>query len=35
MTIVGIVQDVRYDGLTGPVKPVIYLPFDQVPKSEL
>jgi predicted permease len=31
MTIVGIVQDVRYDGLTGTVGPAIYLPFDQVP----
>ena len=31
MTIVGIVQDVRYNGLTGNIGPAIYLPFDQVP----
>jgi ABC-type antimicrobial peptide transport system permease subunit len=31
LTIVGIVQDVRYDGLTGTVAPAIYLPLDQVP----
>jgi predicted permease len=31
MTIVGIVQDVRYGGMTGTVGPAIYLPFDQVP----
>jgi putative ABC transport system permease protein len=35
MTIVGIVQNVRYDGLTGTVKPAIYLPFDHVPQPEL
>jgi putative ABC transport system permease protein len=35
MTIVGIVQNVRYDGLTGTVKPAIYLPFDRVPQKEL
>jgi predicted lysophospholipase L1 biosynthesis ABC-type transport system permease subunit len=35
LTIVGIVQNVRYDGLTGTVKPAIYLPFDQVPQKEL
>jgi hypothetical protein len=35
MTIVGIVQNVRYDGLTGKVQPAIYLPFDQVPRKEL
>ena len=34
MTIVGIVQNVRYDGLTGPFKPAIYLPIDQTPQSE-
>jgi predicted permease len=31
VTIVGIVQDVRYDGLTGTVGLAIYLPLDQVP----
>ena len=31
MTIVGIVQNVRYGGLTGTVGPAIYLPLDQVP----
>ncbi|WP_263356950.1 ABC transporter permease [Acidicapsa ligni] len=35
ITAVGIVQDVRYDGLEADVKPVIYLPFDQVPYSEV
>jgi putative ABC transport system permease protein len=35
LTIVGIVQNVRYDGLTGTVKPAIYRPFDQVPQKEL
>lgn len=35
MTIVGVVQNVRYDGLTGTVRPAIYLPFDQVPQKEL
>jgi ABC-type antimicrobial peptide transport system permease subunit len=35
MTIVGIVQNVRYDGLTGTVQPAIYLPFDQLPQKEL
>ncbi|HEX4066728.1 MAG TPA: ABC transporter permease [Acidobacteriaceae bacterium] len=35
LTIVGIVQDVRYDGLTGGVQPAIYLPFDQTPQREL
>ena len=34
-TIVGIVENVRYDGLTGIVKPAIYLPFDQMPQKEL
>jgi putative ABC transport system permease protein len=35
LTIVGIVQDVRYGGLTGRVQPAIYLPFDQTPQGEL
>jgi predicted permease len=35
LTIVGIVQNVRYDGLTGTVRPAIYLPFDQTPQKEL
>lgn len=30
-TIVGIVQDVRYNGAEGHIEPVIYLPIDQVP----
>lgn len=33
LTIVGIVQDVRYDGLTGTVAPAIYLPIDQAPSQ--
>jgi putative ABC transport system permease protein len=33
-TIVGIVQNVRYDGLTEPFQPAIYLPFDQTPQTE-
>jgi predicted permease len=35
MTAVGIVQDVRYDGLEAGVQPVIYLPFDQAPYREV
>ncbi len=35
MTIVGIVQDVRYDGLTGTVEPAIYLTLDQMPPKNL
>jgi predicted permease len=35
LTIVGLVENVRYDGLTGTVKPAIYRPFDQVPQKEL
>jgi MacB-like periplasmic core domain len=34
-TVVGIVQDVRYDGLEADVRPVIYLPFDQAPYREV
>jgi predicted permease len=30
-TVVGVVHDVRYNGLEGSVHPAIYLPFDQVP----
>jgi len=30
-TIVGVVQDVRYNSLEGDVQPAIYLPMDQVP----
>jgi predicted permease len=32
---VGVVQDVHYDSLEADVQPVIYLPFDQVPESEV
>jgi putative ABC transport system permease protein len=35
MTIVGIVENVRYGGLTGTVEPAIYLPFDRAPQREL
>jgi predicted permease len=35
LTIVGIAQNVRYDGLTGTVQPAIYRPFDQMPQKEL
>jgi len=35
ITAVGIVQNVRYGGLEADIKPVIYLPFDQVPDSEV
>jgi predicted permease len=31
--IVGIVQDVRNDGLEAPVKPTIYVPFSQFPRA--
>ena len=34
-TAVGIVEDVRYDGLEADVRPVIYLPFDQAPYGEV
>jgi putative ABC transport system permease protein len=34
-TIVGIVQDVRYNGREGTVEPVIYLPIEQVPQVDL
>lgn len=34
-TIVGIVQDVRYNGAEGGVEPVIYLPIEQVPQVNL
>ncbi|RZU29666.1 FtsX-like permease family protein [Edaphobacter modestus] len=34
-TVVGIVQDVRYDGLEADVRPVIYLPFDRAPYHEV
>ena len=35
ITAVGIVQNVHYDGLEADIKPVIYLPFDQVPEDEV
>lgn len=34
-TIVGIVQDVRYNGREGTVEPVIYLPIEQMPQVDL
>lgn len=34
-TIVGVVQDVRYNGAEGAVEPVIYLPMEQVPQALL
>jgi predicted lysophospholipase L1 biosynthesis ABC-type transport system permease subunit len=34
-TIVGVVQDVRYNGAEGHVEPVIYLPMEQVPQWDL
>ena len=34
-TIVGVVQDVRYNGAEGHVEPVIYLPIEQVPEWDL
>ena len=33
--IVGVVEDVRYNGAEGRVEPVIYLPIEQVPQWEL
>jgi predicted permease len=35
ITAVGIVENVHYDGLETEIQPVIYLPFDQVPYSEV
>ncbi len=35
ITAVGVVHDVRYGSLEADIKPVIYLPFDQVPQSEV
>jgi predicted permease len=35
ITAVGIVQNVHYDGLEADIQPVIYLPFDQTPYSEV
>lgn len=35
ITAVGIVQNVHYDGLEANIQPVIYLPFDQLPISEM
>jgi len=35
ITVVGIVQDVHYDSLESDIQPVIYLPFDQVPRGEV
>jgi len=32
MEIVGVVKDVRYDGLKGPVDPAYYMPYAQVPQ---
>jgi len=34
-TIVGVVQDVRYNGAEGHVEPVIYLPMEQVPEWDM
>lgn len=34
-TIIGVVQDVRYNGLDGDAAPAIYLPVDQVPLPRL
>jgi predicted permease len=34
-TAIGIVEDVHYNGLEGEIKPVIYLPFDQMPEREV
>lgn len=34
-TIVGIVQDVRYNGAEGQIEPVIYLPMEQMPQSSM
>jgi putative ABC transport system permease protein len=33
--IVGIVQDVRNDGLEAPAKPTIYIPFNQFPRAQI
>lgn len=35
MTIVGVVQNVRYNGLTAKIEPTIYLPFAQQPEYQL
>lgn len=35
MTIVGVVRDVRYNGLTAKIEPTVYLPFDQVPEHKV
>jgi predicted permease len=35
ITAVGIVQNVRYDGLESDIQPVLYLPFDQMPEGEV
>jgi predicted permease len=35
ITAVGVVQDVHYDSLESTIEPVIYLPLDQVPYSEV
>jgi putative ABC transport system permease protein len=32
MEIVGVVKDVRYDGLKGPIDPAYYMPYAQVPQ---
>jgi len=32
MEVVGVVKDVRYDGLQGPIDPAYYMPFAQVPQ---
>jgi ABC-type antimicrobial peptide transport system permease subunit len=34
MTVVGVVENVRYDGLEAPFVPAIYLPFEQTPPTE-
>jgi len=34
-TVVGIVQDVRYNGAEGNIEPVIYMPIEQVPEGYL
>jgi len=34
-TIVGVVQDARYNGPEGSIQPVIYLPMAQVPQAEM
>jgi predicted permease len=35
ITAVGVVQDVHYDSLEAEIEPALYLPFDQVPESDL